>query len=90
MNTFPASPLALSSKEASAMTFYEMNAERSPIADGLLAKISHRFKSGIRAMQYGRMLQALSQLTDEQLENIGLDRADIPRHARECIDGRTV
>ena len=68
------------------MTFYEMNqpaARKFTIFDGILSKLS----TGMKTVQYGRMLEALSGLTDEQLEAINLTRKDIPAHAHYCIYG---
>ena len=40
----------------------------------------------ILAMQVGRMKSVLTALTDEQLEQIGVQRKDIDRHAHKLIN----
>ena len=60
---------------------------RPSVADGLLGRIGARIGNGVRAMQYARMLQAMSELTDEQRATLGLSRSDLPRYARECVYG---
>lgn len=57
------------------------------LTGGLASRLAARFDAGIRAVQHARMLQALSELTDDQLDTIGLSRADIPAHARACVYG---
>lgn len=69
------------------MTFYEMDAPRLPVVTGFFARIGEKFGNGMRALQYSRMLQALSQLPDETLKQIGLERSDIPARAHACIYG---
>lgn len=39
----------------------------------------------LRAMQTGRMMNVLCSMSDSQLAQIGLARADIPAYAREMI-----
>ena len=67
------------------MAFYELDAPRRTVADGLLARIGHKLHSFLRTMQYGRMMQVMSQFSDENLKSLGITRSDIPRYARELI-----
>lgn len=52
-------------------------------------RIASRLDRGIKAAQYGKMLQAMSALTDDQLAQIDLQRKDIPLHAHRAIYGTT-
>ena len=81
------SSMTLSSKENHAMSLFELDAPRTSTADGLFARISQTFGNGLRALQYSRMLQALSQLPDETLEQIGIERSEIPARAYACVYG---
>lgn len=66
------------------MTFYEMTqpaAKKSNLFDGIFSKMT----AGVKVVQYSRMVQALSGLSNEQLSEIGLKRKDIPAHAQRCI-----
>ncbi len=56
-----------------------------PHNTGLVSRIMRRLESAIRAVQYSRMIHALSDLSDDQLASLGLTRADIPRYAHECV-----
>ena len=49
--------------------------------------LSGKLHGAMRAVQYSRMLQALSELSDAQLEQAGLTRSDIPARAHYCIYG---
>lgn len=46
-------------------------------------KSAHR---GFKMLQYGRMLSVLSASSDQQLEAMGITRADIPQHAALLIE----
>jgi hypothetical protein len=50
-------------------------------------RIADRFDRAIKAAQYGKMLQVMTALSDEQLEQIGLQRSEIPLHAHQAIYG---
>ena len=67
------------------MTIQELGASHVPAAGETWARIRRGVTTTIRALQHARMKQALSDLSDAQLAALGLTRADIPRHARECI-----
>lgn len=56
---------------------------------GILASISAAFKSFIAAAQHGRMLSVLSNMSDAELENIGITRADIPSYAETLMSNET-
>jgi uncharacterized protein YjiS (DUF1127 family) len=85
--TYAIPSLALSGKEASDTTFYELDAPRRSVVSGLAARIARGVGGTIRSMQYARMVHALSELSDAHLAAIGLDRRDIPRHAQDCVYG---
>lgn len=70
-----------------AMTLYELDAPRAQSNGGLLKRMVNRIGNAIRIFQFGRMMQAMSELSDPQLEALGLKRSDIPRYAHECIYG---
>ena len=41
--------------------------------------------SALRALQMGRMLSTLSNLSDHQLAQIGIQRSDIPKYAETLM-----
>lgn len=88
--TFAIPSLSLVSKETLAMTIYEPDTLH--IGTGLRGDIWNRISlkadSVIRRMQYARMKQAISALSDDQLATLGLTRADIPRHVHACVYDR--
>lgn len=77
---------ALKSTETLGMTFYEM-ARPDDSETGIFESIKTRLISGIYAMQYARMREAMRQLSDDQLAQIGLERSGINAHAHKCIYG---
>ncbi|MFY0615372.1 MAG: hypothetical protein JXQ99_27840 [Hyphomicrobiaceae bacterium] len=61
-----------------------------PRSSGFIHKMSQvkRFLGRqLLTMQYARMLQIMTEMSDPELEALGISRADIPRHAYECIYG---
>ena len=56
-------------------------------SEGIFSRISRPLGDAIRTMQYARMMQVMSQMSDTELKSLGLTRADIPRHAQACIFG---
>lgn len=52
-----------------------------------LKSIGTWFGDCIRAMQYARLVQCMSELSDEQLKEIGMTRSQIIRDARISIYG---
>ncbi len=50
-----------------------------------LERLGAGFRRAVRTMQYARMREALSQLSDAQLAEIGLTRSDISSRAHACI-----
>ena len=58
-----------------------------PHDGGFTIRIGRGLRAGFRALQYARMIRAMSGLSDEQLEAIGLRRSDIPTRAHRCIYG---
>ena len=67
------------------MELYELDAPSGGFLAVTISKIKKSLGRQLRRMQYARMVNVMSQLSDEQLQSIDLTRADIPRHARECI-----
>ena len=56
-------------------------------AGRLLDRFASRVRWVVLAMQYARMREALSRMSDAQLDAIRLARADIPVFARRCVYG---
>jgi|GEM_PF-3282190 len=52
-----------------------------------LSRIARPFGGMLQKMQCARLREAMTKLSDQQLSDIGLTRADIPRHAHACIYG---
>ena len=50
-----------------------------------LRAVGKGFRAALQALQTARMMQALSQLGDEQLAQIGIERRDIPSYAERLI-----
>ena len=69
------------------MSVYEIDTPNVVIGSGFLERIGSGLTGIIQVMQYNRMMSVLVQMTDEQLEAIGIDRAQIPARAHECIYG---
>ncbi|HUF88223.1 MAG TPA: DUF1127 domain-containing protein [Thermohalobaculum sp.] len=57
----------------------------SRIASRLASRIGRRLAAALKQVQYGRQMQALSQLSDGQLAEIGLRRSEIPAYAWRLI-----
>ena len=77
--------LALSSKEAPAMSLYELNAPQNIHTGGFFSRIGQSLSQSIKAMQRYRMMQVMSELSDGQLDAMGIERADIPSVATRSI-----
>lgn len=77
--------LALSSKKAPAMSFFELSPPQNVSTRGLLSRIGQTFVKAMNALQYSRMMHAMSQLTNEQLDIMGIERCDIPDIAYKTI-----
>ncbi|MGI9520879.1 MAG: hypothetical protein ACR2PG_04440 [Hyphomicrobiaceae bacterium] len=71
------------------MAMYELNRSIGSGIEGTLSRIINMLANAISAMQYARMMQVMSQMSDNELKSLGLTRADLPRHARACIFGST-
>ena len=52
---------------------------------GIFSSIGAAFKSFVASAQHGRMLSVLSQMSDAELERIGITRADIPNYAEKLL-----
>ena len=59
----------------------------APRVDGFVLSVGRKLRSAIRTIQYARMLQVMSELSDTQLESLGLTRTAIPAYAQRCIYG---
>lgn len=57
----------------------------APAFARLLLRMGHGMAAAVKRVQYGQMVAVLNQMTDEQLDMIGLPRRDIPAHARRLI-----
>lgn len=90
MNSFSVAPFGRQNKETMAMSLFELDAPRSFNRNGILSKVGAWSARAISNMQYGRMMQAMAELSDTQLEALGLTRSDIPRYARECLENKNV
>ena len=67
------------------MTFYELSTPKPSPALGLYARVTKALRGMLYTMQYGQLMQAMSQLTDEQLDAICVNRSDIPSVARRIL-----
>lgn len=57
------------------------------VLNGVSAKVKAAASSGLRTLQMARMMSVLSEMTDHQLHEIGISRADIPDYAKKLILG---
>ncbi|MGJ8570837.1 MAG: DUF1127 domain-containing protein [Hoeflea sp.] len=60
----------------------------SKIAHGflsILARFGAKAKSALKALQMARMLSTLSNMSDHQLAQIGIQRSDIPKYAETLM-----
>jgi uncharacterized protein YjiS (DUF1127 family) len=80
-------PLSLPNERTSTMAIFEIDVPSVPRPRPIRA-IGAAFGSVMRSMQYARMIQSLSELSDTQLAVIELERADIPHRAHECVYGK--
>ncbi|KIN61999.1 hypothetical protein Z946_855 [Sulfitobacter noctilucicola] len=48
-------------------------------------KVASQVRAGTRAMQQARMIGILSSMTDAQLAQVGITRAEIPQHALKML-----
>lgn len=55
------------------------------ILTGLGSKAMARAKSGLRTHQMARMLSTLSNMSDYQLAQIGIQRSDIPKYVQTLM-----
>ncbi|HDZ81174.1 MAG TPA: DUF1127 domain-containing protein [Roseobacter sp.] len=51
----------------------------------ILARIGAKAKSVLNALQMARMLSTLSNMSDHQLAQIGIQRSDIPKYAETLM-----
>jgi uncharacterized protein YjiS (DUF1127 family) len=51
------------------------------------ASVGHKLAAGLQALQYAQMIAVMNRLPDDYLEKAGLQRGDIPEHARRAIYG---
>lgn len=90
MSSHPAAPFGRPSKDTLGMSFFELDAPRGLNSDGFLSKVAAWPGKAVRTLQYGRMMQAMTSLSESQLQELGLTRSDIPRYARECLAEKNV
>lgn len=83
-NTGALQQFATPRAERMAMTFYEMSPS-APQKTGLIEAFFTRLTLGTQTIQYSKMVRALTALTDQQLNQIGISREEIPAHAHSCI-----
>ena len=70
------------------MAFFNTNAASSPsVGGGFLRAVSDAFARGFNRVQVAQMTSALNHLSDEQLEEIGVQRDDILKHAENLVNG---
>jgi uncharacterized protein YjiS (DUF1127 family) len=74
--------------ERNEMTYLDTNAIAKPSGireffQGVSATLARMHNS----MQVGRMTSILLQMSDQELENIGVKRSEIPQHADKMING---
>lgn len=50
------------------------------------AGISKQFKSIVKGIQLGRMIEALNSMSDTQLAELGVERKNIVAHAESLLD----
>ena len=67
---------------------YDLTTHDGLPSGGLFTRVKRSIGNAVCTVQYARMLKVMSELSDTQLESIGLARADIPRIAREAIYGQ--
>ena len=51
----------------------------------IASRLGRRLAAALKQVQYGRQMQALGQLSDRQLAEIGLRRSEIPAYAWRLI-----
>ncbi len=73
----PSRALAVSATEVSSVFF---GASR-----GFFHKVDVVLRAGLRTVQTARMMSALAQMSDEQLSQIGITRADIPNYTDKIM-----
>ena len=49
------------------------------------SSVGRKIGAGLQALQYAQMISVLNRLPDTYLDEAGLQRADIPDHARRAI-----
>lgn len=71
------------------MTAQASPAETTDRNGWAVAALAGQFAQEIlKGIQLGRMIQALSELSNDQLEQFGVKRSDIPQHARRLLADR--
>jgi hypothetical protein len=66
---------------------HETFAKTSAGISALTQVISNGLAQMFLTLQIGRMTSVLTAMSDEQLDQIGVQRKDIERHARKLITG---
>lgn len=69
------------------MVVFNPEAPVAHIDEGIFSRIGRSIGGAVRSFQYARMLKVMSELSDAQLNAIGITKTDIPRVAYESIYG---
>lgn len=59
---------------------------KGPIV-GTRTVLRRHLGAGLKRLQYGQMISVLNRLPDSYLAEAGLQRRDIPEHARQAVYG---
>lgn len=57
------------------------------VSRALLARLGAKAHGVLKTLQMARMLSTLADMSDHQLAQIGISRADIPKYAEELMTG---
>ena len=70
------------------MTFFNTNTVANPSSGhGFVKTLSGAFSRAVKNIQLAQMMSVLNQLSDKQLEEIGVKRDEIAQHAEKCVNG---
>lgn len=69
------------------MSVYEIDTPNLPIGTGFWERTRSKITGVVQALQFSRMMAVLAQMPDEHLNAIGINRAEIPSRAHECVYG---
>ena len=70
------------------MTFFSTNTVSQPTwGKKFLGALSAKFTRGVQLVQVGQMISALNQMSDDNLNAIGVQRSEIAQHAENLVFG---